>query len=158
LVNNAGILVYKMLRDSNESEISSMVDVNLRGMILCTKAALPKMDSGIIINIASGAGKRGYPGLAPYCATKFGVIGFTESLAMELNKTKIFAICPGGVDTDMYMSMENRHPSLKPEHIASKILDVCENSGKYKSGSCIDVYAVTDILNHLRLRYFGKKA
>ncbi len=157
LVNNAGMAYYKMLGDASEKEISDMIDTNLKGLIFMTKAAVPHMaKDGLIINIASGAGKHGYPGLAAYCATKFGVLGFTEAMAGEI-KQKILAVCPGAVDTDMYMSMEEtRHPSLKPEHIASKIMEICENPGDYHSGSSVDVYHVSDILNHLRLKYFGK--
>ena len=160
LINNAGVAYYKNLSASSEEEISQTIDVNIRGLVLLTKFLLPKIKGdGLIINISSGAGKHGFGGLAVYCASKFAVIGFTESLAQELENIKVISVCPGGVDTDMYMSLdETRHPALKPEHIAAKILDICANSHKYKSGSSVDVYKVTDVLNYLRFRYFRKQA
>ncbi len=157
LVNNAGVAYYKMLADNSEGEIDDTIDVNIRGIILMTKHVLPIINkNGIVINISSGAGKTGYPGLAVYCASKFAVLGFTESLAGELRGIKVVAVCPGGVDTDMYMSMSSRHPSLKPEHIASKIVEICTEPHKFQSGQAVEVYHVSDALNHLRMKYFGK--
>lgn len=159
LVNNAGVAYYEMFADMNEEKIKETINVNVSGLILTTKYLLPAMKKdGIIINISSGAGKTGYPGLAVYCASKFAVLGFTESLAEELKGAKVVAVCPGGVDTDMYMSMTNRHPSLKPEHVASKIVEICTEPWKFRSGQAVEVYHVSDMLNHLRLKYFGKKA
>ncbi|HLD41581.1 MAG TPA: SDR family oxidoreductase [archaeon] len=157
LVNNAGVAYYKNFQDSSEEEINQTIDVNIRALILLTKYLLPKINkNGLIINISSGAGKHGFGGLAVYCASKFAVLGFTESLAQELKGIKVISICPGGVDTDMYMSMSSKHPSLKPEHIASKVTDICLNTEKYKPGSSLDVYKVSDALNYLRFKYFRK--
>jgi len=141
-----------------EDEISETIDVNLRGLILVTKHFMPIIPKkgGVIINISSGAGKRGYPGLAVYCTTKSAVLGFTETLAKEAKSIKIIAVCPGGVDTEMYMSMSSRHPSLKPEHIAAKILDIVNHASSHRSGSSIEVYSVTDTLEHLRLKHFDE--
>ncbi len=157
LVNNAGVAYYKRLADTSEEEIKNTMDVNVRGLVLMTKHLLPLMPkNGIIINISSAAGKEGYAGLTAYCASKFAVLGFTESLGKEL-KQKVVAVCPGGVDTDMYMATSARHPALKPEHIASKIAEVCTEPQKFISGSSVEVYHFTDAINRLKLRYFGKK-
>lgn len=158
LVNNAGVGYYELFANTKEEKIKETIDVNITGLVLMTKHVLPLMNKGgIIINISSGAGKTGYAGLAVYCASKFAVLGFTESLAGELKGVKAVAVCPGGVDTDMYMSMSGRHPSLKPEHIAAKITEICTEPGKFRSGQAVEVYHVTDVLNHLRFKYFGKK-
>ena len=158
LVNNAGVLSAKNLEDDNDDAINDIIDVNIRGLILMTKYVLPILnEKGIIINISSGAGKHGISGLATYCASKFAVIGFTESLAGELKGKKAIAVCPGGVDTDMYRDAWNYSPSLKPEHIAAKILEICTEPHKFASGSSVEVYHVTDALNYLRMRFFGKK-
>ena len=157
LINNAGVAYYKNFEDSSEEEINHTIDVNIRGLILLTKYLFPKIKKkGLIINISSGAGKHGFGGLAVYCASKFAVLGFTESLADELKNIKVVSVCPGGVDTDMYISMSSRHPSLKPEHIASKVVDICMNPQNYKSGSSIDIYRVSDALNYMRFKYFRK--
>lgn len=157
LVNNAGVMYYETLAEAAEERTAETIDVNVRGLILMTKHLLPLMKKdSIIINISSGAGKSGYPGLAAYCASKYAVLGFTEALAGELKGIKVVAVCPGGVDTDMYMGMSSRRPALKPEHIAAKIVEICAQPEKFRSGSSVDVYHVTDALNHLRLKYFGK--
>ena len=107
LVNNAGIVYFKSRMDTTEEEWDNTIDTNLKGIFLFTKEVLPFMlenkSDSIIINVSSGAGKSGFPNLSAYCASKFGVIGFTESIANEVadNNVKVMIICPGGVDTNI---------------------------------------------------------
>ena len=107
LINNAGIVYYKSIMKTTEEEWDKTIDINLKGIFLFTNEVLPYMienkSGGIIINISSGAGKSGFPNLSAYCASKFGIIGFTESVAKEVanNNVKVMTICPGGVDTKM---------------------------------------------------------
>ena len=109
LVNNAGsqpgpdrVLVVEL----EESAFDEVMRVNVRGTYLCSKAVAQHMigrgGGGKIIVISSGAGKRGRAKFAAYCASKFALIGFTQSLAQELGEHKINvnAICPGLVDTE----------------------------------------------------------
>jgi NAD(P)-dependent dehydrogenase (short-subunit alcohol dehydrogenase family) len=92
--------------DLGEAAWDLVLDVNLKGAYLCARAVAAAMLGhgvrGRIINMASNCGKRGYPGLAAYCASKFGLIGFTQALALELAPAGVTvnAICPGGADTD----------------------------------------------------------
>ncbi len=145
LVNNAGVAFYSDLVKSSPKEIDRMIDVNLRGMIKMTKAFLPQMmkkDESIIINIASGAGKTGYPGLATYCATKFGVIGFTEALAQEMEESgvHVYAICPGDTQTEMWESLFPGEPATYlPEDVAIEVMHVIKNINKITPGKAIDV-------------------
>lgn len=86
LINNAGVAYGKYLVDTSTEEYETIMDTNVKGMFFCTKYALPhllKRGEGRIINISSGAGKHGIPKLSIYCASKFAVIGFTESVAYE---------------------------------------------------------------------------
>jgi len=108
LVNNAGAFRYAEVVDLSEEDWDRMMDVNAKGVFLCSKAVVKQMiqqgRGGKIINISSVAGKTGYVLYSAYCASKFAVIGFTQSLAKEVGKYKIFvnAICPGTVyDTDL---------------------------------------------------------
>ena len=144
LINNAGVAHRKRLEETTLEEYNEIMDTNLKGVFLCTKYAIPHIrnrKSGKIINISSGAGLHGIPELSVYCASKFGVIGITESIASELDdKIKVYAICPGGVDTDMYRSLFGHRPELKPEHIAKKVLELVSPDSKVMSGKIIEVY------------------
>ncbi len=107
LVNNAGVIGVAPVAAMSEEEWDRVLDVNLKGTFLCSKAVAPHMmerRSGRIINMSSMAGKRGAPAVAHYCASKFGLIGFTQSLARELGpfNVTVNAVCPGEVDTAMW--------------------------------------------------------
>ncbi len=107
LVNNAGVVGVAAVATMSEEEWDRVIGVNLTGMFLTSKAVLPHMmprDAARIVNLSSMAGKKGAPGLAHYCTSKFGVIGFTQSLAQEVGGANITvnAICPGEVDSAMW--------------------------------------------------------
>jgi len=144
LINNAGVAYGGDFSDNNESEIEKTINVNLRGLILCTKAILPymlKQKSGIIINISSVVGKHGHPGLAVYSATKFGVIGFTEALAQEIEKNgiKAFTVCPDGTNTKMYWDLFHNKAKFDSIDVALEILHLLKNINKIPVGSAINV-------------------
>ena len=145
LVNNAGAAYRKRLEDTTQKEYDEIMDTNVKGIFLCTKYAIPyirKSNNGKIVNISSGAGLHGIPELSIYCASKSGVISITQSIAPELEgEIKVYAICPGGVDTDMYKSLFGHKPQLKPEHIAKKVLELVSPDSKVPSGKIIEVYA-----------------
>jgi ketoreductase len=106
LVNNAGISGLSLIDDPDDSKWFNIVDTNLNGMYLITKAVLkhmPDHKGGRVINISSVLGKFGVPGYSAYCTTKHGIIGFTRALALEVVNRGITVntICPGWVDTEM---------------------------------------------------------
>ena len=107
LVNNAGVIKIGPVAMFSEADWDLVIDVNLKGTFLCSKAVLPHMigrRTGRIINLSSIAGKRGRAASSCYSASKFGVIGFTQSLAHECGPFGITAnaICPGEVATHMW--------------------------------------------------------
>lgn len=92
LVNNAGFGIYGNFNDLKAEEIESQMATNYLGMVYCTKTFLPKMleqKSGHIVNVASVAASFGIPGMAGYCASKFAMLGFSESLYHELKGSGI---------------------------------------------------------------------
>ena len=104
LVNNAGIIRKAFVKDMTVETWDAVVDVNLKATFLCSKAVLPAMIAarhGRIVNIASIAGKVGEPTASAYSAAKWGVLGFTRSLALEVAPYDILvnAICPGPIPT-----------------------------------------------------------
>jgi 3alpha(or 20beta)-hydroxysteroid dehydrogenase len=106
LVNNAGVIVFKRLDDLSEAEIRRIIDINLMGTIIGCQAALPALEragNGSIINMSSADGIAGANSLTAYCASKFGVRGFTKALAMELGHRgiRVNSIHPGGILTPL---------------------------------------------------------
>jgi 3-oxoacyl-[acyl-carrier protein] reductase len=106
LVNNAGVTRDGLLMRMSEEDWDAVLDTNLRGAFLVTKAffrAFAKQRSGRIINIASVIGLMGNAGQANYAASKAGLIGFTKSVARELGARGVTAnaIAPGFIETDM---------------------------------------------------------
>ncbi|MEB3225066.1 MAG: 3-oxoacyl-[acyl-carrier-protein] reductase [Synechococcus sp.] len=106
LVNNAGITKDTLLMRMKREDWQAVIDLNLTGVFLCTKAVtkpMMKKRRGRIINITSVAGLMGNPGQANYSAAKAGVIGFTKTIAKELASRNIVAnaVAPGFIATDM---------------------------------------------------------
>jgi short-subunit dehydrogenase len=130
LVNNAGIVAGGDFTEVPFEKHAATIDINLKGTIALSRAVLPGMierNSGHIVNIASAAGFLGTPFMAPYNASKWGVIGFTESLMLEMKMRKrdgIFftLVCPSYVDTGMFAGV--RAPKLVPMLKPDRIVDI----------------------------------
>jgi 3-oxoacyl-[acyl-carrier protein] reductase len=128
LVNNAGIGVDGRISALSEDEWDRVQDTNLKGAFLCTREVLPRMrehGTGMVINIASLAGKQGFAGSSAYCASKFGLVGFTESLVREeaAHGIRATSICPAFVATPMVAEAEvPAEEMIQPEDIARSVL------------------------------------
>jgi NAD(P)-dependent dehydrogenase (short-subunit alcohol dehydrogenase family) len=109
-VNNAGISEIVPFLELDDAAWARHIDVNLKGAFLCSQAILKRMvprNRGKLINISSQSGKKGNSQYEAYCASKFGIIGLTQSMAVEFaeNKININAICPGVVFTPLWEKM-----------------------------------------------------
>ncbi|MEM6448864.1 MAG: 3-oxoacyl-[acyl-carrier-protein] reductase [Cyanobacteria bacterium P01_D01_bin.105] len=118
LVNNAGITRDTLLLRMKPEDWQAVIDLNLTGVFLCTRAVskiMLKQRSGRIINISSVAGLMGNPGQANYSAAKAGVIGFTKTIAKELAPRGVTAnaVAPGFIATDMTEDLKNTEEILK---------------------------------------------
>jgi 3-oxoacyl-[acyl-carrier protein] reductase len=148
--HNAGITYLKKLVDTTEQEWDQTLDVNLKGVFLFSKAIVPYMmknNFGIVINVSSGAGKVGFEDISAYCASKFGIMGLTESLALEVSNynIRVMSICPGEVATKMQEDVDpqyyklNKHKMLHPRTVAEKITDMVFDDKKYRNGVSVDL-------------------
>jgi NAD(P)-dependent dehydrogenase (short-subunit alcohol dehydrogenase family) len=146
LVNNAGTVARARVDELSVEAWDDVVDANLKGTFLVTRAFLPLMrarGSGRIINIASIAGRQGTAGLGAYCAAKHGVVGLTRALAAELREDGIVAnaVCPGSVDTDMLrVGRPGATPDMSPEDVAGVVLYLAAHAPSALTGSCVDVF------------------
>jgi len=107
LINNAGFGLFAELINTTTEEFDSMFSVNVRGLYLCCRYALKPMiekQSGIIINIASIAGKNSVATASIYSATKHAVMGLSSSMFLEVRKhnIRVTTVCPGSVDTHFF--------------------------------------------------------
>jgi 3-oxoacyl-[acyl-carrier protein] reductase len=151
LVNNAGVAFNKKLIETSEQEWDQTINTNLKGAYLFTKAVLPfmiKMRSGTILNVNSGAGRTGFSNLSSYCASKFGLFGLTESVALEVNayNLRVMTILLGQVATQMWQQFDrsyferNKNRMLDPHKVAEKIAEVIFDTKRYKNGDSFEMY------------------
>ena len=131
LVNNAGVLIARPFEELSLEDWDGTMATNLRSLYLVTRALLPAMRrrrEGIIVNVASLAGRNGFVGGTAYAASKHGVLGFSRSLMLEVRKegVRVVAVCPGSVDTGMLrgqpMLKSDPERILRPEDVAEAIL------------------------------------
>lgn len=157
LVNNAGISIVKPALDMPEADWDSVVDTNLRGAWLMTQTAAKRWVAakrpGSIVNIASILGLRTIGQVAPYNASKAGLIHLTRALAMEWARyqIRVNAICPGYIETEMNSDfwktpggqrLIDRIPQRRigqPEHLDGALLLLASEAGAFMTGSIITV-------------------
>lgn len=133
LINNSGVIFWKLAKEHTSSEVENQLRVNLEGLIKITIACLPYIQD-MIINMGSAASVGGYEKQSVYGASKWGVRGFTQALAKENSALKIYNFISGGVATRM-----KNFQGIPPKKIASLIKDFAQE--KYIIDSGLDINA-----------------
>jgi NADP-dependent 3-hydroxy acid dehydrogenase YdfG len=131
IINNAGIMPAGAFLDESDALSDTQIDINLRGVIHGCKLALPGMVTrgrGHVVNVASMAGRLAVPGLAVYCATKFAVVGLTETLREEYRDSGVSftTVMPAKVTTELAAGTDSAArgvPTVSPEEVAEAVYD-----------------------------------
>ena len=155
LINNAGITRDNLIIRMSEEEFDEVINTNLKGAFVCTKAiskVMIKQRSGKIINVSSVVGIIGNAGQSNYSAAKAGLIGFSKSMARELSKRGITvnAVAPGYIETDMTAAIPEKAKEEfmkniplgragRPEDIANAILFLSSEYSDYITGQVINI-------------------
>ncbi len=134
LVNNAGIMQLGPFVDEDDVTAKRQVDINVHGVMYGMKIVLPRFqarNAGHLVNIASSAGKGGFPGGATYCGTKHFVVGLSEAVRAELRDSAIEVSCvmPGVVNTELASGLPSARgvKNVEPEEVAAEIVSALEH-------------------------------
>lgn len=129
LVNNAGYGEFLSLEQTDEEKWAAMIDTNLSGTWRVSKRAMPLLlaSRGMILNVVSTGGRKGYPGSSAYCASKFGMLGLAESLREEFRGrgVRVVNLLPGATDTPFWDDIPGdwaRDRMIRPEDVAQAAL------------------------------------
>jgi NAD(P)-dependent dehydrogenase (short-subunit alcohol dehydrogenase family) len=161
LVNNAGVDLAKRITETDEADWDRLMSINLRGVFLCSKAAVLVMrdhGGGVIVNVASELGIVGGSEIAAYCASKGGVVQLTKAMAVDhaAENIRVNCVCPGPVDTPLLQSIMAAASDpvaeqlsivsktllrrlARPEEIARAILFLASDESSYMTGSIVAV-------------------
>jgi NAD(P)-dependent dehydrogenase (short-subunit alcohol dehydrogenase family) len=151
LVNAAGAIDPALLVDTTPERWRRLFDVNVHGVYLACRRALPSMlerGAGAIVNVASISGIVGpekFPGFVSYCASKGAVISLTEALAVEVKSrgVRVNAVSPGSVDTPMWAAASGGAPAdMTPADVAETILFLASDRSRPMNGQNLHVYSV----------------
>jgi len=133
LVNNAGIMQLGPFEEESDATAQRMIDINVNGVLYGSKAVLPRFRArgrGHLVNIASSAGKAGFPGGATYCGTKHFVVGVSEAIRAEVRGTAIEVSCvmPGLVNTELASGLQQARgvKNVNPEDVAAGIVEALQ--------------------------------
>ena len=169
LVNNAGIAgPTAKVEDIKPEEWDRCIAIDLNGMFYCTRKAMPLIKAaggGSIVNLSSAAGLHGFPQRSPYCAAKWGVVGFTKALSVEAgpDKVRVNCICPGIVEgeridrvveakakslgvsreafLEKFLETTSMRSTVSAQEIANMALFLASDAGKHVTGQALAVDA-----------------
>lgn len=162
VINNAGIMPLNLLTDESDETAKLMVDINLHGVLFGTKLAMERMvprRTGHIVNIASQAGKAGFPGGATYCATKHAVVGLSEAARAELrdSNVEVSVVMPAVVNTELGSGLMQARgvKTLEPEDVAEAIVEAIETN-RFEVWVPKETQAIATVMNVMPRR--GREA
>jgi 3-oxoacyl-[acyl-carrier protein] reductase len=144
LVNDAGITLRKPLTEMTDSEWERVLAVNLNGPFYLARRCVPGMVQrrwGRVVNVSSISGRLGAPGMTAYCASKWGLNGFTQALAAEVKEQGVLvaAVLPGSVDTDM-LKGSGWTPNMSAAEVARVVSFLCTEAPLAMSGSLVEMF------------------
>lgn len=131
LVNNAGVGVFGRFHDLGVEDFDRTFGVNVRGTFLCSRAFVPPMieaGGGVIVNVASLAGKNAFAGGSVYAASKHAVMGLSKCMMLDLREdgVRVLTVCPGSVDTPFFEKQDHMAPDrgriLSPDDVAELVV------------------------------------
>jgi short-subunit dehydrogenase len=158
LVNNAGLMRAGSITDLDDESIERMISVNLTAQFWTTRAFLPQMlgcGAGHLVNVASAGGRLSIPNLSAYCASKFGVVGFTDALRQEAKRygwpLTVTCVCPNTVDTGMFSGarMATGTRMLQTEAVCGRILNGIKKNRPYVNIPSLPVGLLTPLTQAL---------
>jgi NAD(P)-dependent dehydrogenase (short-subunit alcohol dehydrogenase family) len=136
LVNNAGVGFFKNLEEMSLTDWNSVIETNLTGVFLCSRAAIPRMrkrGGGYILNISSLAGRNAFPQATAYNASKFGLNGMSEALMQEVryDNIRVSYLMPGSVATEFGRgSTQKSEWALQPADVAEVVMDLLRSPAR----------------------------
>jgi NAD(P)-dependent dehydrogenase (short-subunit alcohol dehydrogenase family) len=151
LINNAGYGLGGAFEDSSMNEIKSQYETNVFGLMRVTQAVLPvmrKQESGIIVNISSGAGRAGYPGASVYVSSKFAIEGLSESIAFELEPfgIRVILVEPGVIRTNFANVMVIAKKSQEPNSPYSQMMQKISGNFQHMMENGADAKLVAQVV------------
>ena len=139
LVNNAGVACFGRVDELTAEDFDDVFDVNVRGLFLCVRAFVPAMierGDGVVVNIASLAGKNAFAGGSVYAGSKHAVMGMSKSMMLDLRQhgVRVITVCPGSVDTPFFDKVDAMDPDrdriVQPEDVGELVLEAVRISDR----------------------------
>jgi NAD(P)-dependent dehydrogenase (short-subunit alcohol dehydrogenase family) len=144
LVNDAGVALRRPVSEMSDAEWDRVLAVNLSGPFYLCRRCVPAMAErrwGRVVNVSSISGRLGTPGMTAYCASKWGLNGFTQALAAEVKERNVLvaAVLPGSTDTDM-LKGSGWQPEMTPAEVARVVTFLCTEAPLAMSGSLVEMF------------------
>jgi len=144
LVNDAGIALRRPVAEMTDADWDRVIAVNLNGPFYLARRCVPGMAErrwGRVVNVSSISGRLGTSGMTAYCASKWGLNGFTQALAAEVKERNVLvaAVLPGSVDTEM-LKGSGWEPEMGPDEVARVVTFLCVEAPLAMSGSLVEMF------------------